>query len=185
MVLTPRKVSLPAPSFPLRLFCEASGETGFCEEEPHMQPRLFGQGAIIHVARMLTNALVVLLRQWCWCSKHIPVKHPPRAMGTEGSRTRWFHSLPVVGHRSVQGWLGAAFQTDSQFRRFVGCFSLITSFREIYQRPFSSSKQHIQSLETFPGIAGCSSSVGDHRGVKTQMCEGQEQETDSGWGLQT
>lgn len=94
----------------------------------------------------------------------------------EGSRTRWFHSFPAVGHRSAQDWLVAAFQPAGQLRRFVGCFSLIASFRETYQRPFSSSKQHIRSLKIFPGSVGCSSSVRDHWGIETQMRKGQGRE---------
>lgn len=29
----------PSSWFPAQALCEASGETGFCEEEPHMQSR--------------------------------------------------------------------------------------------------------------------------------------------------
>lgn len=103
----------------------------------------------------------------------------------EGSRTRWFHSFPAVSHRSVQDWLVATFQPAGRLRRLVGCFSLIVSFRETYQRPFSSSKQHTRSLKIFPGGAGCSSSnVRDRWSVEMKMHEGQEQEADSRLGSQ-
>lgn len=125
---------------------------------------------------MLTNTLVVLLGQWCWSGEHIPVKQPPRATGPEGRGTRWSHSFPAVSHCFVQVQPVAAFQPAGQLRRLVDCFSLIASFWETYHRPFSSSKQKTQSLKIFPS---CSSSVRVHRGVETQMREGQEQEVDS------
>lgn len=104
-------------------------------------------------------------------------------MGTEGSRTKWFHSFPAVSHGSVQDRLVAAFQPASRLRRLVGCFSLIVSFWETYQRPFSSSKPHVRLLKIFPGSAGCSSSVKGGWDVETQMHKGQEQEGDDRWGL--
>lgn len=105
-------------------------------------------------------------------------------MGTEGSGTRWFHSFPAVGHRSAQDQLVAASQLAGQLRRLVGCFSLIASFRETYQRLFSSSKQHNQSLKIFPGRAGCSSGVRHRWGAETQMREGQEREAGGRRGSQ-
>lgn len=82
-----------------------------------MQPRLFGLGDIIHVARMLTNTLVVLLRQWCWCSKHIPVKHPPRAMGQRAAEPDGStHSQQLATSLCRADWE----LLSSQFRRLVG-----------------------------------------------------------------
>lgn len=51
----------PSSWFPGQALCEASGETGFCEQGSHTQSRSFGQGTIIHVAHMLTNTLMLLL----------------------------------------------------------------------------------------------------------------------------
>lgn len=140
MLLTPRKVSLPAPGFPFRLFVRRVVKLAFVKKNHTCNPDLFGQGTIIHVAHMLTNTLLVLLGQWRWSSEHIPVKHPPRATGMKGSRTRWFHSFPAVGHCSAQDRLVAVFQLTSCLRRLVGYFSSIAFFLETYQRPFSSSK---------------------------------------------
>lgn len=67
----------PSTSFPGRALCKAGGETGFCEQESHTQSRSFGQGAIIHVAHMLTNTLMPLLRQWQCGSEHISAKNAP------------------------------------------------------------------------------------------------------------
>lgn len=78
MLLTPREVSLPAPGFPLRLFVRRVVKPAFVKKNHTCNPDLFGQGAILHIARMLTIALVVLLGQWCWSGEHIPVKHAPR-----------------------------------------------------------------------------------------------------------
>lgn len=102
MLLTRRKISLPAPRFPFRLSVGRVVKPAFVKKNHTRSPDLFGQGAIIHITRMLTNTLVVLLGQWCRSSEHIPVKQPPEGSGDRGQQDQMVPLIP-----GSQPWLCA------------------------------------------------------------------------------
>lgn len=127
MLLTPRKVSLPALSFPLRLFVRRVVKPAFVKKNHTCNPDLFGQGTIIHVTHMLTNTLVVLLGQWHWGSEHIPAKHPAEGDRARGQLDQMVPLIPSSWPSLCTGLSGSRFPASRLAQKasgllFFNCF---------------------------------------------------------------
>lgn len=116
----------PSSQFPAQALCEASGETSFCEEEPHMQSRPLWTRHH-HSCHILTNTLVVLLGQWHWNSEHIPAKHPDEGDRARGQLDQMVPLIPSSRPSLCTGLSGSRFPASRLAQKasgllFFNCF---------------------------------------------------------------